>query len=44
MHSKSGNIEVMIHDNANEATKEIFESLISMYQLGLEISMRGSDL
>ena len=35
MHSKS--------DNANEVIKEIFESLLSRYQIGLETSMKGSD-
>ena len=43
MHSKSYNIEVMTYDNANEVINEIFELLLSMYQIGLETSMRGSD-
>ena len=43
MHSKSYNIEFMSHDNANEVTNELFESLLSRYQIGLEKSMRRSD-
>ena len=43
MHSKSDNIEVITYDNANEVIKEIFESLLSRYQIGLETSMKGSD-
>ena len=43
MYSKSNNIEFMIHDNANEIVNELFESLLSRYQIGLEASMRGSD-
>ena len=43
MHSNSDNIEFMSHDNANEVVNEIFESLLSRYQIGLETSMRGSD-
>ena len=42
MHSKSDNIEVMTYDNTNEVIKEIFELLLSRYQIGLETSMRGS--
>ena len=43
MHSNSDNIEFMSHDNTNEVVNEIFESLLSRYQIGLETSMRGSD-
>ena len=43
MHSKSSNIEFMSHDNENEVVNELFELLLSKYQLGLEISMRGRD-
>ena len=43
MHSKSNNIEFMSYDNANEVVNEIFESLISRYQIGLGTSMRGGD-
>ena len=43
MHSKSNNIEFMPYDNANEVLNELFESLRSRYQIGLETSLRGSD-
>ena len=43
MYSKRDNIEVMPYDEANEAIKETFDSLISRYQIRLEISMRGSN-
>ena len=33
----------MTYDNANEVIKEIFQSLLSRYQNGLETSMRISD-
>ena len=36
MHWKSDNIEVMIYDNVNETIKEIYESFLSIYQIGLE--------
>ena len=41
--SKSNNIEFMSYDNSNEVFNELFESLISRYQIGLGTSMRGSD-
>ena len=34
----------MVHDKGNEVIEERFESLLSWYQLELEISMKGSDL
>ena len=40
MDLKSNKID---YDNANEVVNEIFESLLSRYQIGLETSMRGSD-
>ena len=43
MHSKSDKIEIMIYDKADKVTKELFQSVLSKYQLGLEISMKGSD-
>ena len=43
MHSKSDNIEFMSYDNANEVVNELFQSLLSKYQIGLETSMRGND-
>ena len=42
MHSKSDNIEFMIYDNADKDTKDLFESLLNKYQIGLETSMRDS--
>ena len=42
MHSKSENIEIMINYKANEVKEELFQSLLSSYQIGLETSMRGS--
>ena len=43
MHSKSDNIEFMIHDNTDEVTKELLESCFNKYQIRLETSMRSSD-
>ena len=31
------------NDNANEVVDELFESLLSRYQIGLETSMKGID-
>ena len=39
----SDNIEVMIYDDPNEVIKEIFEALLSRYQIGLETSIKGRD-
>ena len=33
----------MINDKADEATKKLYGSLLSGYQIGLETSMKGSD-
>ena len=43
MHSESDNAVFMIYDNADEVIEELFQSLLSSYQIGLEKSMRGSD-
>ena len=43
MHSKSGNIEFMLYDNANEIVHKFFESRLSRYQIDLETSIKGSD-
>ena len=43
MHSKSNNIEFISDDNENEVVNELLESLLSKYQIGLEISMGGRD-
>ena len=36
MHSKSGNIEIMINDGADEVINERFDSLKNRYQNNLE--------
>ena len=41
MHSKSDNIELMWYDIANMVVNELFESLLSRYQISLETSMRA---
>ena len=41
MHSKSDNIEIMIYDEADEVTKELFNSLENKHQNNSE-SMKGS--
>ena len=33
----------MIYDNADEVMEELFQTLLSVHQIELEISMRGSD-
>ena len=43
MHSKSNNIEFMPYDNANEVVNELFNWLLSRYQISLETSMRKSE-
>ena len=43
IHLKSNNKEFMAYDDANEVADEVFESLLSRYQISLEISMKGSD-
>ena len=42
MHIKSNNIETMIGSETDEATDELFESLLQKYQEGLEEAMKGS--
>ena len=44
MYSKSDNVEIIGHDRADEAIEELFESLLSRYQIGLKTSMKGSNL
>ena len=39
----SDNIEIMINDQADEVIEELFESLISRYQIGLETSMKDGN-
>ena len=43
MHSKSSNIKFMPYDNENEVVNELFESLLSRYQIGLETPIRVSN-
>ena len=43
MHLKSENVEMMINDKEDEVTEETFQSFLSTYQIGLEISMKASD-
>ena len=43
MHSKTDNIETIINDKANAAIELRSQSLLSRYQIQLEISMEGSD-
>ena len=44
VHTKSGNIEMMIGNETNEVIEELFDSLLQKYQKGLEESMKGSEL
>ena len=39
-YSKTDNIESMIINKADEVIEELFQSLLSRYQIGLEISMK----
>lgn len=43
MHSERDDIEIMSHDKSEKVIKQLFESLLSRYQIGLETLMRGSD-
>ena len=43
MHSKTDNIEIMINGKADEVIEKHFESLLNIYQIELEASMRDSD-
>ena len=43
MHSMSDNIEVMTYATAREVIEEIFGSLLSMYEIGLETSLKDSE-
>ena len=44
IHSKRENIEIMVNEKADEVIEEHFQSLLSRYQIGSEISMKSSDL
>ena len=39
IHSRSDNIELMINDRASDVIEELFQLLLSQYQIGLETSM-----
>ena len=43
IHSKINNIETMISDKVDEVIQELFQVLLSSYQIGLETSIKGSD-
>ena len=43
MHSKSNNIEIVIENNTNKIIYQLFSSLLTRSQIGLETLMRGSD-
>ena len=43
MHSKSDNIEILINNDADKVAEEFFESILSRYQIELEILIRRSD-
>ena len=43
MHSKSDNIEIAVNDNADEVIQELFQLLLSRYQIVLETLMKGAD-
>ena len=43
IHSKINNIETMISDKVDEIIQELFQVLLSSYQIGLETSIKGSD-
>ena len=43
MHSRIENIEIMINAKANKVVEELFQSLLSGYQIGMETSMKGSN-
>ena len=41
MHSKINNIETMINDKVDKIIQEPSQVLLSVYQIGLETSMKG---
>ena len=43
MHSKSNIIEILINDKADEVIEELFQSLLSKYEIGLETWIRVSN-
>ena len=43
MHPKSDNIDIMINNKEDEFIDDLFQSLLSLYQIRLKTSMRGCD-
>ena len=43
MHSKSDNVKIMINGKEGEVMGELFQSFPSIYQIGLETSMKNSE-
>ena len=43
MHTKSDNVEIRIGDDINDVIKELFKSLLKIYQENLQEKMRGSE-
>ena len=44
MHAKSNNVEIMMGSETDEIIEELLKSFLQKYQVGLEKSMRGSEL
>ena len=42
-HSENDNIEVMIYGNLDKIIEELFELVLSRYQISLETQMRGNN-
>ena len=43
MHSRNDNIELMINEKVDEVIKELFQPILSIYQIVFERSIKGSD-
>ena len=43
IHSKRGNIEIMLNDEVDKVTERFFKSLMKIHQNKLEESMKGSE-
>ena len=44
MNSKSGNIEIMIVNDTDQIINDLFSLFLCSYEIGLEVSMKVSDL
>ena len=42
MHSKSDNVEIISHDKVDEVIEQLFEPLLSRYQIESKTLMKGS--